>query len=316
MSEPNYRTSEKLENLFAALNAAQKVMRGAVKDAKNPHFNSKYADLASVWDAARDPLTDNGLTIIQPVSAVGPSITVTTILAHKSGEWIASDLTLTSDKNTPQGAGSAITYGRRFGLSSMVGIAPEDDDGNAAEGIGRKAKQAQQDVVDRKLGGTPETPPTPAAEDAPPPSPPRPQAVPGKSKLFEALKAFRAIKEAVGAAQYYRVLTANGYQKSNEITDEAIARSVYKQLAAVKKAIDAAANGEIIAGMDAEVFKLLPDSSVAAIQREFRKKMADAFGTEVGPQEYEQMRAKSTTNWEFFKAMQEALNEYAQTIGA
>jgi hypothetical protein len=107
-------------------------MEAASKANINPHFKSKYADLASVWDACRVPLSKHGLAVLQPVRADGPSVTVTTILAHSSGEWISESLTMTAQQNTPQAVGSAITYGRRYGLSSMVGIAPDDDDGNAA----------------------------------------------------------------------------------------------------------------------------------------------------------------------------------------
>lgn len=124
--------SDSIGALVAALAKAQAQIEGAVKDALNPHFKSKYADLASVWDACREPLTKNGLAVLQPVSADGSKVTVTTLLTHTSGEWIAEALTLTATQDTPQGVGSAITYGRRYGLSSMVGIAPEDDDGNAA----------------------------------------------------------------------------------------------------------------------------------------------------------------------------------------
>jgi hypothetical protein len=124
--------SPSIAKLATALAKAQSELAGAVRDSLNPHFKSKYADLASVWDAARQPLAKNELAVLQPVSAHGPNVTVTTILAHSSGEWIAEALTLTAQQNTPQGVGSAITYGRRYGLSAMVGIAPEDDDGETA----------------------------------------------------------------------------------------------------------------------------------------------------------------------------------------
>ena len=124
--------SASIAKLVAALAKAQSAIAGAVKDSENPHFRSRYADLASTWDACRQPLTKNELAVLQPVSANGPQVTVTTILAHSSGEWISEPLTLTAQQNTPQGVGSAITYGRRYGLAAMVGIAPDDDDGNAA----------------------------------------------------------------------------------------------------------------------------------------------------------------------------------------
>lgn len=124
--------SPTLANLAAALSAAQGEIEGAVKGKTNPHFKSAYADLASVWEACRAPLSKHKLSIVQPVSASGPQVTVTTILLHASGEWISADLTMTAQQSTPQAIGSCITYARRYALAAMVGIAPEDDDGNAA----------------------------------------------------------------------------------------------------------------------------------------------------------------------------------------
>lgn len=124
--------SDSIAALTVALAKAQAMIQGAAKDSLNPHFKSKYADLASCWDACRDALTKNGLAVVQPVSADGPRVTVTTLLTHSSGEWIAEALTMTATQDTPQAVGSVITYGRRYGLCAMVGIAPEDDDANAA----------------------------------------------------------------------------------------------------------------------------------------------------------------------------------------
>jgi len=126
------RMSPSIGKLTDALAKAQGEMKGAAKDATNPHFRSKYPTLASVCDAC-DPLAKHGIAYLQPTRAEGIHVTVTTMLAHSSGEWIAQDLTLTAGQNTPQAVGSAITYGRRYGLAAMVGIAPEDDDGEAAE---------------------------------------------------------------------------------------------------------------------------------------------------------------------------------------
>jgi hypothetical protein len=128
--------SESIAALAAALSAAQAEMGGAKKDAMNPYFKAKYADLASVWDACRFALTKNGLSVIQLVgSGLGSgqgTAKVTTVLAHSSGEFISSELELTPKSADPQGMGSAITYARRYALAAIAGIAPEDDDGNAA----------------------------------------------------------------------------------------------------------------------------------------------------------------------------------------
>jgi hypothetical protein len=120
--------------LARALAKAQAVMEGASKDKTNPAFKSRYADLASVWDACRGPLTSNGLAVVQLVtSADKTSVTVETRLLHEGGESLSSTLTLPVEKATAQGVGSAITYARRYGLSAMVGVAPDDDDdGNEA----------------------------------------------------------------------------------------------------------------------------------------------------------------------------------------
>jgi hypothetical protein len=126
------RMSSTIGKLVDALAKAQGEMKGAAKDATNPHFRSKYPTLASVCDAC-DPLAKHGIAYLQPTRAEGVHVTVTTMLAHSSGEWIAQDLTLTAGQSTPQAVGSAITYGRRYGLAAMVGVAPEDDDGEAAE---------------------------------------------------------------------------------------------------------------------------------------------------------------------------------------
>lgn len=124
--------SESIAALSAALAKAQADIEGATKGKVNPHFKNAYADLASVWDACRAALTKNDLSVLQSPAAEDAKVTVTTLLMHKSGEWISGELTMTAQQNTPQGIGSCITYARRYALASMVGVAPEDDDGNAA----------------------------------------------------------------------------------------------------------------------------------------------------------------------------------------
>lgn len=125
--------SEQINELITALSKAQGIIIPASKDSDNPFFKSKYADLAAVWEVARDPLYKNGLSVIQHPSAEGNIVTVETILAHSSGQWMSSKLNMTAKDSSPQAIGSCITYLRRYTLSSIVGIASEiDDDGNAA----------------------------------------------------------------------------------------------------------------------------------------------------------------------------------------
>lgn len=126
-------TSGNVGELFAALAKAQGGMKGAVKDSVNPFFKSKYADLAAVWEACREHLAMYELCVIQGVSAEAAKVTVTTVLGHSSGQWVRDTLTLEAKDATPQSIGSAATYCRRYGLSGVVGIAPEDDDGEAAQ---------------------------------------------------------------------------------------------------------------------------------------------------------------------------------------
>jgi hypothetical protein len=125
--------SESIKELAAALAAAQATMSGAKKDSANPFFKSKYADLASCWEAARSALPAQGLCVIQTTRASEKDeVIVVTTLAHSSGEWVSGELSLPVSKADAQGYGSALTYARRYGLCAIVGIAPEDDDGNAA----------------------------------------------------------------------------------------------------------------------------------------------------------------------------------------
>lgn len=125
--------SESIAALAAALSKAQADMHGAHKDKSNAYFKSRYADLMAVWDACRKPLSDNGLCVIQTtLHTDGELVSVETTLAHSSGEWITGVLSMKPAKADPQGIGSCLTYARRYALSSIVGIAPEDDDGNAA----------------------------------------------------------------------------------------------------------------------------------------------------------------------------------------
>jgi hypothetical protein len=121
--------------LAEALAKAQAKITHAAKDRENPHFKSKYATLASVWDAVREPLTANGLSVVQTVESTqdGAFVEVRTHLLHSSGESMESSLKVPVAQRTAQGMGSAITYARRYALAAMVGVAPDDDDdGNAA----------------------------------------------------------------------------------------------------------------------------------------------------------------------------------------
>lgn len=126
--------SETIGALAAALAKAQSEMSGAVKDAANPFFKSKYADLESVWQACRKPLTDNGLSVTQTSRYTPDGLMLVTTLMHTSGEWIAGEMPVLVKDNSPQAQGSGLTYARRYALAAIVGIYQTDDDGEAAQG--------------------------------------------------------------------------------------------------------------------------------------------------------------------------------------
>ena len=135
--------SDNINELATALTKAQGTLEGARTDGVNPFFKAKYATLASVWDACRKPLTDNGLSVVQTCS-VGESdgLILDTTLLHTSGQWISGELAIKPTKNDPQGIGSAITYARRYGLAAVIGICPEDDDAESATEHKPAAKKA------------------------------------------------------------------------------------------------------------------------------------------------------------------------------
>jgi hypothetical protein len=148
-----------VEELAKALAKAQSIIGVAVKDAKNPHFKSSYATLASTWDALRKPLTDNGLSVIQYGTSQGSDEYLVTKLIHTSGQFVESHIKLINQKGDMQGLGSAWSYARRYGLQAIAGIAQDDDDGNAAS-VG-------QSYTPPKAAPTPEPVPWPDAPMAP-----------------------------------------------------------------------------------------------------------------------------------------------------
>ena len=156
-------TSESIHELATALAKAQGAIAGASKSSANPFFKSRYADLASVWDACRGPLSEHGISIVQspnteylgePVpyewtSKTGDTrygvrvvciVSVVTRLMHSSGQWIEDRVSTMLPTGDPQSVGSAITYLRRYALQSFAGVAPEDDDAEAAHGRGPQAR--------------------------------------------------------------------------------------------------------------------------------------------------------------------------------
>lgn len=127
------KTSDSIVNIAQALLKAQRAITFAVKDSKNPHFKSTYADLGSVIGACKAALNESGIVFMQmPSPSESGTIALTTRLLHSSGEWIEDTATCPLQKSDPQGYGSANTYLRRYALAAAVGLYQDDDDGHAA----------------------------------------------------------------------------------------------------------------------------------------------------------------------------------------
>lgn len=142
--------SDTISELAKALNKAQNQMGGAIKSSSNPFFKSNYSGLPEVIKAIKEPFCDNGLSYVQfPIENNG-RVGVETVLMHLSGEWMSNEFTVQLSKQDAQGAGSAITYCRRYALQSIAGIPSEDDDGNAASQSPKKgqAKQSGPTISD------------------------------------------------------------------------------------------------------------------------------------------------------------------------
>lgn len=127
-----YDVTHATPDLFTALAEAQGEIENASKNAANPHFRSKYADLAEVLNTIRPVFAKHALSLIQSPGYDGSIASVTTILAHKSGGYITGTASCVPAKSDAQGIGSATTYLRRYSAAAVAGIAQEDDDGNAA----------------------------------------------------------------------------------------------------------------------------------------------------------------------------------------
>lgn len=153
--------SEQINELAASLACAQGAMSVAIKDSVNPHFKSRYADLASVIDAVRPHLSVNGIAFVQDVTTEPGIVCVETTLYHKSGQWLSNKLAVACKDQSPQPVGSATTYARRYALMALCGIAPaEDDDGEAAQRPQPKPAPVRQ-----------HEPPKPDPQPAPQPTP-------------------------------------------------------------------------------------------------------------------------------------------------
>ncbi|MHB8919311.1 MAG: ERF family protein [Desulfocucumaceae bacterium] len=211
--------SESIANIAKSLAQFQEEVKNPANTAINPHFKSKYAPLHEILNEIRPILAKNGLSVFQAPSGDGEKIIITTLLMHESGEWIeACPLILKADKATAQGAGSAITYGRRYALSAVLGISSEDDDdGNVAEKSQKKQEQARQESPKQQT----QTPPQAA------PEPPKQQPVnwssfwAGCKKLGYTQEQVHEIAGEASISHYVREQATKLYQRLEYMKQEA-----------------------------------------------------------------------------------------------
>lgn len=170
------KMSEQINELADALAKAQGAIENASKDAQNPHFRSSYANLASVREAIRAPLSENGLAYTQLVRTEQSKVQIETMLIHKSGQYMGETLDIPLAKQDAQSIGSATTYGRRYSLMALIGIAAEedDDDGNVATANAPSQQRRE--------------PSRPPQQQRPKEAPPSPEMSPAE-EMIQAIKA-------------------------------------------------------------------------------------------------------------------------------
>jgi hypothetical protein len=202
--------SASIGELAKALAAAQAELKPAAKNATNPMLRNKYADLASCMEACSAILPKHGLAISQIVVPAEPGcVSVDTLLMHSSGEWIKGRCTLPSvgnkGVNAAQAAGSAITYARRYGLSAIIGLATDDDDGCAA---GPTREQKRQEREQHK-----------AVQEQAKAANPSPLSEAQRKLMFARLAELGCKKQEEYLAEVSAILGRN-IQTSNEITQD------------------------------------------------------------------------------------------------
>lgn len=188
--------STTIANLAEALAKAQSKIKKADLDAKNPHYDSRYATFSSVREASREALSENGLAVVQSVNSEPDGYHLETTLMHSSGEFITAKLKLLLGKSDMQGLGSAITYAKRYQFAAMVGVVDEeDDDGNGASG---PSKNAGQQAASQQSGPKPKIT---AKDEKKTPPPDHPMVM--LSRILKEKKCLEEVKAHV--AEVYKV---------------------------------------------------------------------------------------------------------------
>lgn len=144
------------KEIAKALVKAQSEMSNPIKEAENPFFKKKYADLNAVREAVMPPLNKYGIVVLQPMVTIDGKNYIKTVLLHESGESLESHTEILNIRpNDPQGQGSGISYARRYALQSFVCVGADDDDGNAATGKTEQQQPAppsQKPVLEKMKG--------------------------------------------------------------------------------------------------------------------------------------------------------------------
>lgn len=206
--------SEALDLLANALSAAQGQFQAVSKDAANPFFKSRYASLPAVVEAASPILAANGLSVSQLLGHGVHGDTLTTVLLHKSGQYLADTMHLRPVKNDPQAQGSATTYGRRYAYMAVLGlVADEDDDGNA--GSAGQARPAKAKPT-----------PAPKAATPPPADPARTLTRDELAQVREAAKAAKADWQTLGL--HLAAIGVDAGADGEDITKDSVSRAIVK----------------------------------------------------------------------------------------
>lgn len=207
--------------LIEALVKAQGEMEVATKDSKNPHFNTRYADLAAVMAAVRQPLARNGLAVVQLFAPAKEGfVAIETRLMHVSGEMLSSVLELPVAQRSPQGIGSAITYARRYGLAALLTVvADEDDDGNAASAPVTKPPPPPKPKAAPKsaeAASTPAPSPAPAQATETPKPPEEPPELADVDRIRAATTSQEMKDIALGRSKFWSESTRAEWRTKND----------------------------------------------------------------------------------------------------
>jgi hypothetical protein len=203
-----------MQKIATALVKAQRDFAPALKTSTNPHFRSRYADLAACVEAVIDALNANGIAMIQRTHDSDNGVAVETLFVHESGETITGGiLHVPAAKQDPQGYGSALTYARRYSIMAACGIAPEDDDANAASRtpVNAQSRSARVSIPTGKDGSVTATISPPAGEVTVTPSPER---------IAEVEKILRACKSLVNLQVEWGGLTKEEQKAATAAKDE------------------------------------------------------------------------------------------------